>query len=59
MTEQEKLEELERRIKLLENRQKLKPDNEPWKALRWVIWGIVIVFLLLTGIGITQFVKAG
>lgn len=59
MSEQEKIQELERRIAALEKSKRPQPDNDSWKSLRRVIWGILIVFFLLTGIGIMQFVNAG
>ncbi|AIQ19834.1 hypothetical protein H70357_26320 [Paenibacillus sp. FSL H7-0357] len=59
MSEQKKIQELERRIATLENQGGHPPGNDPGKILRRVIWGILIVFFLLTAIGVMQFVSAG
>lgn len=59
MSEQKKIQELERRIATLENQGGPPPGNDPGKTLRRVIWGILIVFVLLMAIGVMQFVSAG
>ncbi|UQZ32847.1 hypothetical protein C2I18_04295 [Paenibacillus sp. PK3_47] len=59
MSDHDKIQELERRINELEYREKHKRDNDPWRSIRGVIWGILIVFFVLIAIGVAQFVSAG
>jgi hypothetical protein len=60
MSEQEKIQELERRVQELErNKGNFRQNNDPWKYMRTVLWGILIVFFLLIAVGILQFVSAG
>lgn len=57
MTQQdEKIQELERRIKVLENHTNPKPTG--LRILWFIIWGVVGLFLFLTLIGVIQFVSA-
>ncbi|WP_375103674.1 hypothetical protein ACDZ28_31625 [Paenibacillus sp. RS8] len=55
MTQQEeKIQELERRIKVLENYSS--PKLPGLRILWFIIWGVVGIFLILTLIGLIQFV---
>ncbi|MNP78078.1 hypothetical protein D3C76_1756200 [compost metagenome] len=56
MQQEEKIQELERRIKVLENH--TSPRLPGLKILWFIIWGIVGIFLILTLIGVIQFVSA-
>ncbi|MEK5256160.1 hypothetical protein NST74_22035 [Paenibacillus sp. FSL F4-0125] len=57
MTQQEeKIQELERRIKVLENHSS--PKLPGLRVLWFIIWGFVGIFLILTLIGVIQFVSA-
>jgi hypothetical protein len=57
MTQQEeKIQELERRIKVLENH--TSPKLPGLRILWFIIWGVVAVFLFLILIGIIQFVSS-
>ncbi|WP_156417699.1 hypothetical protein [Paenibacillus etheri] len=57
MTQQEeRIQELERRIKALENH--ANPKLPGLRILWFIIWGIVGIFLILTLIGVIQFVSA-
>ncbi len=59
MTEQdEKIRELERRITVLENYPK--PPHSGGKTWVWTMLGIVLaLFLVMTAVGVIQFVSAG
>lgn len=57
MTQQEeKIQELERRIKVLENHSS--PKLPGLRILWFIIWGVVGIFLILTLIGVIQFISA-
>lgn len=57
MTQQEeKIQELEQRIKQLENHTSPKLPGQ--RILWFIIWGFVGIFLILTLIGVIQFVSA-
>ncbi|MEK3749229.1 hypothetical protein NYE25_13370 [Paenibacillus sp. FSL E2-8871] len=56
MQQEEKIQELERRIKVLENH--TSPRLPGLKILWFIIWGVVGIFLILTLIGVIQFVSA-
>ncbi|MEK4238868.1 hypothetical protein [Paenibacillus sp. FSL H7-0714] len=56
MQQEEKIKELERRIKVLENH--TSPRLPGLKILWFIIWGVVGIFLILTLIGVIQFVSA-
>ncbi|WP_313641755.1 hypothetical protein [Paenibacillus sp.] len=57
MTQQEeKIQELEQRIKQLENH--ANPKLPGLRILWFIIWGVIGVFLILTLIGVIQFVSA-
>ncbi|MEK4346495.1 hypothetical protein [Paenibacillus sp. FSL P4-0184] len=54
MQQEEKILELERRIKVLENH--TNPKLPGLRILWFIIWGVVGVFLILILIGLIQFV---
>jgi len=54
MQQEEKIQELERRIKVLENH--TSPSLPGLRILWFIIWGVVGVFLILILIGLIQFV---
>ncbi|MGE7612327.1 hypothetical protein [Paenibacillus sp. NPDC101420] len=54
MQQEEKIQELERRIKVLENH--TSPRLPGLRILWFIIWGVVGMFLILILIGLTQFV---
>jgi hypothetical protein len=56
MQQEEKIQELERRIKVLENH--ASPKLPGLRILWFIIWGVVGMFLILTLIGVIQFVSA-
>ncbi|MEK4352567.1 hypothetical protein MKX41_17085 [Paenibacillus sp. FSL R5-0475] len=56
MQQEEKIQELERRIKILENH--TNPKLPGLRILWFIIWGFVGIFLILTLIGVIQFVSA-
>lgn len=53
MTQEEKIQELERRIQVLENHST--PSLPGIKYLMYIIWAIMVVVLFLTLVGIIQF----
>ncbi|WP_339319482.1 hypothetical protein [Paenibacillus sp. FSL R10-2734] len=53
---EEKIQELEQRIKVLGNQSSPKLPGQ--RILWFIIWGVVGVFLILTLIGVIQFVSA-